>query len=85
MSGRKKAYAIGDRLRIVWFDYANHTNVALADATPARCWTEGTLAKEADKYLALKTSQYIDAKGEPEDEGDFTIIIRGGIESIEKI
>lgn len=85
MSGRKKAYAIGDRLRVVWFDYVNHTNVALADAKPARCWTEGTLAKETKTYLVLMTSQYTDAKGEPEDEGDFTIIIRGGIESIDKI
>jgi hypothetical protein len=85
MSAKKKPPKIGDRLRVVWWDFTNHTNSTLAEAKPSRCWTEGRLAREAEKFIVIQTSQYIDHNGEPEDCGDYTIIIRGGIESIKKI
>ena len=86
MTARRKQPKVGERCRVWWWDYCNHTNALLSDAKPSKCWTEGQLVKQTKHYIVLATSLYTNDKGEPEDgeqSGDFTVIIRGGIEAIE--
>lgn len=87
MSGKNK-YAMGDRLRVEWIDYVGLVNDCLSNAEPARAWSEGVLVKETETYLVLATSQFVDAKGNPDPknpEGDYTVLIKGGITSVNKI
>ena len=88
MSGGKNKPKVGDRLRVWWWDYVNHTTALLSDAKPARCWTDGRLMRETGENIVLASSLYVDENGEPEGKdicGDYTVIIRGGIEKIEQL
>ena len=80
-----KRLRVGHRYRITWIDFANFTNVELAEVKPPRCWTEGKLAIQTDKFIALTTSQYLDERGNETGEGDYTLLIVGGIEEIKKL
>ena len=84
----KQKHSIGDRLRIEWVDYVGFVNDSLSNAQPARAWSEGLLVKENDEFLVLATSQFVDAKGNPDPkdpEGDYTVLIKGGIQKITKL
>ena len=84
----KAKHSIGDRLRVEWLDYVGFVNDSLSNAQPARAWSEGLLVKENDEFLVLATSQFVDAKGNPDPkdpEGDYTVLIKGGITKITKL
>jgi hypothetical protein len=84
----KQKLSIGDRLRVEWVDYVGMVNGSLSDAQPARAWSEGVLVKDAPDFLVIATSQFVDAKGNPDPkdpEGDYTVLIKGGIQKITKL
>ena len=84
----KQKLSIGDRLRIEWVDYIGIVNGSLSDARPAQAWSEGLLVKDTPDFLVIATSQFVDAKGNPDPkdpEGDYTVLIKGGITKITKL
>jgi len=62
---------IGTKVHVEWLDPSIHTMCDLAEAKPAKCWTEGTLVREEKDFVVIASSQYEDGSG------DFTVIVKG--------
>jgi hypothetical protein len=76
----KRIPPVGVRCRLYWDDIRGGINIPLEEATPAKCWTEGIIAKKAKDYVVIATSKY-----EGEDVGDYTCIPLGVIRKVQRI
>jgi len=76
----KRLPPVGARVRVHWLDITGTINGSLADATPAKCWTEGIIAKKTKDYVVIATSKY-----EGEDFGDYTAIPLGACVRAQRI
>ena len=70
---------VGTRVHVEWLDPAIHTMCPVADAKPAKCWTEGTIVKKTPVYVVVAASQYEDG------DGDFTVLVKGSCTNITRM